>query len=508
MKDFIRRPEFVRSVEFWAATSIFIVAVFFHISYAVTGNTSGVPMLDVTRVGEMPATYYRLFFFPKLIQYTLLYAAFMLMHFVIVPKLVAGRAVAMNILFALLLIALLGLGLGVLETYLQSHILGRFATRDEAYFWIFRDRMLYAVWLTLVYGFYALARHGAVYVLGRYEEFRARYPFLTLGGILAIIMWITGMFFLVSLSDEQIAIAIWAVFPPSAVALYWYTTYRLIPRSLKRRKPFRFYMLRMFLIMASAAIPTGIIATIISTDSEAGFPAGVLNSVFHFLVTAPVSWVLFMRNMKGTEELRYLRERLGQSKANIDFLRSQINPHFLFNALNTIYGTAIQEKADRTGEGVQRLGDMMRFMLQENMQEEIALSREIDYLHNYISLQRLRTDAHSNISISADIEDEVNTARIAPMLLIPFVENAFKHGISLREPSYIKIGLELKDTVLNLDVHNSRHIRPEGDPEKNKSGIGLNNVRQRLELLYPKRHELIIRETGKEFFVHLTVQLS
>jgi LytS/YehU family sensor histidine kinase len=93
------------------------------------------------------------------------------------------------------------------------------------------------------------------------------------------------------------------------------------------------------------------------------------------------------------------------------------------------------------------------------------------------------------------------------MLLIPFVENAFKHGISFREPSHIKINFETKDKTLNFDVYNSKHVKQENDPEKDKSGIGLNNVKQRLELLYPGKHELIIRETGKEFFVHLTLQL-
>ena len=94
------------------------------------------------------------------------------------------------------------------------------------------------------------------------------------------------------------------------------------------------------------------------------------------------------------------------------------------------------------------------------------------------------------------------------MLLIPFVENAFKHGISFQEPSHIKITLEMKDNMLYFDVYNSKHPRGENDPEKGKSGIGLNNVRQRLQLLYPKKHELIVRETGKDFFVHLTIQLT
>jgi LytS/YehU family sensor histidine kinase len=94
------------------------------------------------------------------------------------------------------------------------------------------------------------------------------------------------------------------------------------------------------------------------------------------------------------------------------------------------------------------------------------------------------------------------------MLLIPFVENAFKHGISLRESSHINVTLELKERTLYFDVYNSKHQRTENDPEQDKSGIGLNNVRQRLQLLYPARHELVIRETAKDFFVHLTIQLT
>ncbi len=232
------------------------------------------------------------------------------------------------------------------------------------------------------------------------------------------------------------------------------------------------------------------------------------NIFVQFLITAPLSWILFKRHIKGKEELYILKNQLGKSNANLDFLRSQINPHFLFNALNTIYGTAIQEKAERTSEGIEKLGDMMRFMLQENMQDKISLAREIDYLKNYIDLQRLRTDVNPNIQISTNIQEPDITYQIAPMLLIPFVENAFKHGISFREPSHIKVTLEIKNNKIYFDVDNSKHIRPEADPEKDKSGIGLENVKQRLKLLYPNKHELIISDTGKGFFVHLAINVQ
>jgi two-component system LytT family sensor kinase len=221
-----------------------------------------------------------------------------------------------------------------------------------------------------------------------------------------------------------------------------------------------------------------------------------------------LSWMMYKRFMQSNEEVISLQKELGTSTAKLDFLRSQINPHFLFNALNTLYGTAIQEKADRTTEGIQKLGDMMRFMLQENMQDKISLAREIEYLNNYITLQKLRTDTLPTVKIETEIDQQERLMQIAPLLLIPFVENAFKHGISFREPSYIKTTLGVNEKELFLDVSNSIHRKSENDPEKNGSGIGLVNVKQRLNLLYPKKHELIIRETEKDFFIHLTIQLS
>jgi LytS/YehU family sensor histidine kinase len=267
-------------------------------------------------------------------------------------------------------------------------------------------------------------------------------------------------------------------------------------------------MFRVFLLLIIAIFPLGLLIALLTQEGEATTAGSFFIMAFQLLVTAPVSWFMYKRQMQGNEEIYDLKKELGRSNANFDFLRSQINPHFLFNALNTIYGTAIQENAERTSEGIERLGGMMRFMLQENMQEKISLSREIEYLNNYISLQRLRTDTIPSIKIEADVPEQVSPVQIAPMLLIPFVENAFKHGISFREPSHIKVALEFKENTLYFDVYNSKHIRLENDPEKDKSGIGLNNVRQRLQLLYAGKHELIIRETGREFFVHLTIQLS
>jgi two-component system, LytTR family, sensor kinase len=228
-----------------------------------------------------------------------------------------------------------------------------------------------------------------------------------------------------------------------------------------------------------------------------------------FFILAPVQWFIFKRLARNNEELFVLKKELGQTEANMDLLRSQINPHFLFNALNTLYGLAIHEKAERTSEAIEKLGSMMRFMLQENVQEKISLVRDLEYLNNYIALQRLRTDINPNIKIQIAIQQEVNTTvQIAPMLLIPFIENAFKHGISLREESHIRISLEIKNNTLYFDVFNTKHVRSENDPEKNSNGIGFLNVKQRLQLIYPGKHELVIRETTHDYFVHLVINLG
>jgi len=146
--------------------------------------------------------------------------------------------------------------------------------------------------------------------------------------------------------------------------------------------------------------------------------------------------------------------------------------------------------------------------LHENMQDKISLTREVEYLNNYIDLQKLRTSRSADIKIETQIDEQLNNLQITPMLLIPFVENAFKHGISLQQASHIKITLQTKEKTLYFDVHNSIHLKADNDPEKLKSGIGLENVRQRLLHLYHGKHELIIRESAKEFFVHLTIQLD
>jgi hypothetical protein len=224
------------------------------------------------------------------------------------------------------------------------------------------------------------------------------------------------------------------------------------------------------------------------------FCIAILASLFHAYIRSILS-----------KEKTVLQTQVSATSAELSGLRSQINPHFLFNALNSLYATALKEKSDKTADGIQKLGDMMRFMLQENNQDRIPLDKEVEYLHNYIDIGRMRIDESQGVEIRVNIQQPDREIYIAPMMLNPFVENAFKHGVSLQHPSWIYITLTLDATKLYFKVHNSLHPKKDYDPEENSSGVGLANVKKRLQLIYPNRHTLDIQQSDKDFFVSLTL---
>lgn len=214
--------------------------------------------------------------------------------------------------------------------------------------------------------------------------------------------------------------------------------------------------------------------------------------------------IAFLRKVFTKEKIQ-LQTQIVSKSAELLSLRSQINPHFLFNALNTLYSVSLKENAEKTSDGIQKLGDMMRFMLNENHQDRIPLSKEIEYLHNYIDIQRMRIDENHDIEIKVNIQNSEREIFISPMLLNPFVENAFKHGISFRNPSWIYITLTHDAQKLYFKVHNSLHPKQENSPEQANNGIGLENVKKRLELIYPNRHTLDIQVSDNDYFVSLII---
>ncbi|WP_268033965.1 sensor histidine kinase [Algoriphagus sp. PAP.12] len=243
-------------------------------------------------------------------------------------------------------------------------------------------------------------------------------------------------------------------------------------------------------------------------NNELIFLAGIGVVAFLLLIVYPLMYMIFKKYDSFVGQISTLTTQVNQGNASMDFLRSQINPHFLFNALNTLYASSLMENAEKTSDGIQKLGDMMRFMLHENQMPQIPVSREITYLKNYLDLQMLRFGAQKNLDVDIQINENQCSGNIAPMLIIPFVENAFKHGISSKEKSWIKINLRCIAGSLHLDVVNSVHPeKSKSEQDREESGIGLENVKKRLELTYPDKHELSIVSNDSDFFVHFSIQL-
>ena len=193
-----------------------------------------------------------------------------------------------------------------------------------------------------------------------------------------------------------------------------------------------------------------------------------------------------------------------KTEAELTALKSQINPHFLFNTLNTIYNEAAGANNDTVADLVQQLAGIMRFTLQESAKPFISIESELAFLDKYLTLQRARLPQRDSIRLDIYVDYDGQPAQIAPLLLIPFVENAFQYGISVDSPCFVKIDLVIENQTLILQTQNS--IFPKISSKKGH-GVGINNVQQRLKLIYLNRHRLEIKEEKEVFKVQLSIQL-
>lgn len=205
-------------------------------------------------------------------------------------------------------------------------------------------------------------------------------------------------------------------------------------------------------------------------------------------------------NLVRIDRKRKLAEN-EKTELELNFLKSQIQPHFLFNTLNGIYALSL-EKSEYTPKAIVKLSEMMRYVLYDAGKNEVNLQHEINYLKNYIELQHLRlTD---NINLKYNLYNEPTSLQIAPMILVTFIENAFKYGVSTQKSSKIEIDLNLNDKDLNLRVYNDKVNVKSVDEVKQ---IGLNNTISRLKLMYENRYKLNINDNELFFEVTLNIQL-
>ena len=451
--------------------------------------------------------YYLHYLLPSMGRVTLVYVGFLLVNFIIVPDFYEKGKWVLGTLVLLPLLLLFFLLMMVANSYYSGYLFGVYDTIKGAHMHFAKSAFITTVFSSVLYVCYYFARNAVVSLL--FPRFNTDMAFRQM---MTEIFWATGLFvvlFCLSFSDSRDLSLMVLFFGPSQIAVFFILRYKVFPGFVDRHHN-KGLLIRdvIFTILGSNILMAFICRAAAHRGGEWFAALSTIGMLVSALGVLPAGWFLYKSRRKQVHTVVTLKKALGRSAADLDFLRSQINPHFLFNALNTLYGTALQEEAARTSEGIQKLGDMMRFMLHDNHLEKIPLDKEVAYLQNYIALQRLRVLSSPDILIEVNIDESHCQHEIAPMLLIPFVENAFKHGISLRHRSRIVISLSCTPDQIFFDVYNSVHPRPENDPEREGMGIGLNNVKERLSLMYPNKHELSIRQTGAEFFIHLTIDVN
>lgn len=202
-----------------------------------------------------------------------------------------------------------------------------------------------------------------------------------------------------------------------------------------------------------------------------------------------------------------LREMVIQkTKVELSALKAQINPHFLFNVLNNLYGTAIVEESPKTAEGIQQLSSIMRHVVEGTKNERISAEKEVQFLYDFVELNKMRIPKRDNIKISINIDWDETPTQIAPLLVIPYIENAFKYGISITQESFIDLKFLIHEQKLSFSCRNS--IIKQFDKLEVGTSTGLENTQRRLALNYPNKHLLRISNENNVFEVSLEVNLK
>jgi hypothetical protein len=298
----------------------------------------------------------------------------------------------------------------------------------------------------------------------------------------------------------------------TALLFYW-NWLVLFPRTLSQGRVGRYF--------ADALVSAGVASLLRITISDTVYR--VMNGSHPGLTS--YSWGLWAGLLLGglltlgasagvritLDYLRGQRQRRERERQHLltelGMLKTQINPHFLFNTLNNIYSLT-SRKSDRAPEAVLRLAESMRYLLYDSSADAVTLTQELTHLRSFLDLQRLRLPAaEAATAIVLRTHGPIEAAPpVAPLLLLPLVENAFKHGDLAARPEAIRIELEMEGAELRFSVHN--YVAAVADLPRQPGGLGLHNLRRRLELLYPERHELHVRTLPGEYAVELVLQLG
>lgn len=294
------------------------------------------------------------------------------------------------------------------------------------------------------------------------------------------------------------------------VVVYYINYHKLIPNYLFKKK-FLAYILIILVILVISCMLVDlyyyfIVSVVQNWHHRPGpvFSRGMWVPLFPLLTGIAIG--ISIRLAREWARIEKERRELQEEKllSELAFLKSQVNPHFLFNTLNNICSLA-RKKSDDTEPAIIKLSQIMRYMLTDSRQERVGLDEEVEYLQNFIELQRLRLADRVEIIFSTG--GNLASIEMEPLLLIPFVENAFKHGVTYNDKCRIRIELKVIAGEFTFIVENSKPATKE-TIKLEESGIGLKNVRRRLELLYPGSHQLEIRETETTYHTMLKIKVK
>ncbi len=290
--------------------------------------------------------------------------------------------------------------------------------------------------------------------------------------------------------------------------IVYFNLFYLIPNYLTKK---RFITYSLLLIVSSVILtPLQVLADYFLFAARPALQRELLaNFYYYFLLTFLIAGSSTVVKII-VDWARQLRERqmleTQTMQSELKFLKSQINPHFLFNTLNNLYALTLK-KSDQAPEIVLRLSEMMRYMLYECNEKRVLLSKEVNYIKNYLELEKLRQG--KNIHINFDIDGEVSDQMIAPLMFIPFLENSFKHGLSNQiTQGFVNIKLSLENKKVRFFIENSKPETPLKQDHRRSGGIGLVNIHRRLNILYPNSYDLKIEDTPKTYAVKLDLELD
>jgi two-component system, LytTR family, sensor kinase len=285
------------------------------------------------------------------------------------------------------------------------------------------------------------------------------------------------------------------------------TNYVLIPQLLYKKKYAWFILTFILMIVTSSLLKMTLIGRVIGDVQMINFSGSLKTRIYdnvipHFFLVIAGAAVKLMVDYSKLQQ-RMAETAKEKAEAELNFLKSQINPHFLFNSLNSVY-FLIDKNNTEARQSLHKFSDMLRYQLYELNGAKIPVERELSYLKDYVDMQKLRKD--ENYSVEFSSTPQVKNFSIEPLLLVPFVENAFKHISHYNDRNnFVKLSLDRSNGHFIFKAENTKGT--ERSTEQH-GGIGLANVKRRLELLYPGRHSLQIQEDKELYKVELTLKLD